>query len=288
MHAFDHLIKHFKALFKKKRLEPCDQKTTKPYPKRWKLITEQVKDNFTQYQGNSIGPVKQTFLLKERQVSPSVLDKLTRLKNRLSKPNITDQEAKNVIKDMVDMRMFEEIIHVLNKKKSADDWMMYAALLVIDTRDYLNAVRILKEIRKPAVFEPVINKMIADGCIEEVTDIIERIRYYGLYYHRLTQVEANIYQHHAYAYAAIAACRHKYYDQADLFGQKVGRCIYAWVDMVKIITDNKDFFMVERFADQAGHLKTSAYTIAYKQCPDTSPWKVVFEQKLSDKALITV
>ncbi len=228
-----------------------------------------------------LGAVKS---LQPRQVSPGALKAADQLKLKLLQ-SIDTQSAKKTIDALLSLGAYDAISLTLRKKKADISFYKYAAHQALQSKDYTLALRLVKDILKPVIYKDILETIVRNGDYEAVDTAIASIEAYICYYHRLSSLEANTYKQYAYTFAALEAAKHKAYQHAFAWSKKTGRCYFVWVDLVSVIAQNKDFWEVERFAEEAHHLKQAAYACALGHCEEGSPWAEAFSKKANHQDL---
>ncbi len=256
-----------------------------------KPIQVDKKDTFLRYTqdtastGSTGSPLSSTTQrLKPRQISPGKLSVIDQLKLKLLK-SIDAASAKNALDELFALKAYEEISLTLRKKNADLSFYKYISKKALAVQDYRLALRLVKDLKKPIVYQDIIETIVQNKDYEALTPAIQSIEAYIRYYHRMNVVEANIYKHYAYAFAALAGAKNKAYTFAFDCAKQMGRCSYVWVDLVTIIAQNQDFWEVERFAESAEHLRDNAYTTALAYCEAGSAWAEVFSEKCKQEAL---
>jgi hypothetical protein len=222
--------------------------------------------------------------LQPRQVSPGALKAADQLKLKLLQ-SIDTLSAKKAIDALLSLGAYDAISLTLRKKKANISFYKYAAHQALQAKDYTLALRLVKDIQKPVIYKDILETIVRNEDYEAVDTAIASIEAYICYYHRLSSLEANTYKQYAYTFAALEAAKRKAYQHAFAWAKKTGRCYFVWVDLVSIIAQNKDFWEVERFAEEAHHLKQAAYACALSHCEESSPWAEAFSKKAGHSTL---
>lgn len=223
--------------------------------------------------------------LQPRQVSPGALKAVDQLKLKLLQ-SLDTASSKKAIDALLALGAYDAISVSLRKKKADISFYKYAAQQALQNKDYTLALRLAKDVQKPIIYKNILETIVRNKEYPAVDTAIASIEAYVGYYHRLNPLEVNTYKQHAYSFAALEAAKHKAYPQAFSWAKQTGRCYFIWVDLVAIIAKNQDFWEVERFAEEAQHLKAAAYTCALSYCEPDSPWAVAFSQASEQESLL--
>lgn len=221
---------------------------------------------------------------KARYISPGKLSLIDQLKLKLLK-SMDAANAKSALDALFTLQAYDDITLTLKKKNADLSFYKYISGKALAVQDYRLALRLVKDLKKPIVYKDIIEAIVHNHDYEALRPAVQSIEAYIRYYHRLSVVEANTYKHYAYAFAALAGVQDRAYGFAFDCAQQMGRCSYVWVDLVTIIAQNQDFWEVERFAESAEHLRTTAYTAALAYCEAGSAWANVFSEKCKQAAL---
>lgn len=271
------MFKKLKQLFKKQTIS-LDGSSHNPLVKN--LSQAEQKAKFLSYTKectglSSLGANKG---LSPRQVSTGALKAVDQLKLKLLQ-SLDASSSKKAIDALLSLGAYDAINLVLRKKKADISFYKYAAQEALQHKDYSLALRLVKDILRPIIYKDILATIVRNQDYEAVAPAVASIEAYICYYHRLSSLEANTYKQYAYSFAALEAAKHKAYHYAFAWAQKTGRCYFVWVDLVAVIAKNKDFCEVERFAEEAQHLKEAAYTCAHSYCEVHSTWAEAFLNK---------
>lgn len=238
-------------------------------------LSKQKKATFLSYQKPFFNKQKNNL---NRFIIQNKTDNIVRLKDQLAK-NQSPELDYILIEKLIYTQNWDSITETLKKRKASTYLYIYAAQKAFPLYGYRVALRLLKEALKPNAYQFLVERLVQEKNFDTLEKAIEEIGHYILYYHRLTVSDASTYKQYAYAYAALAAARKKWYKEALFYAEKTGRLTFIWVDLSIIAAKNQDFFEVDNFAKNAKHLQEDAYTAALKYCQEDSPWYLTLEQK---------